>query len=761
MKVTIDGINLEIPNGTSAIDAVFSAGRDVPYFCAHSYLSPVGACRMCLVETGSPRKNPDGTFVLDEATGQPKIFWFPKPMASCTTAATDGMHIKTAKTSQVVAKAQAGMMEFTLLNHPLDCPTCDKGGACELQDRAFEYGYGSSRFSFDRRTAEKHYPLSDFIILDQERCIHCKRCVRYFEEIPGQEVLDFIERGGHTFIDTEEGGLPTGFQGNIADVCPVGALLDNVSRFRGRNWEYDHTPTTCTLCPVGCSLTVDARNGRLERIVARENREVNEAWICDAGRFGHVFASEGRLTQPLIRIGGELQPVSWDEAIKAIKKGVAGVDLSKMGLYLNADSTLEEGLALEALADVLATGSVDHWPRYEVQPSATATLTDVATADAVVVIGADLGEEAPVLELRILEMLRGGIIPSEFNHGTAIADLRLVERPIRKPEKLAIIGPHSRLAQHAGLVVKTDASGQVVSDQVVSDQVVSDQVVSGQVGGQAALLGLINSSTPELRAVMQLLDTAERPVIILGADVLNHASGSFASNLSDLCLRTNAKVIAIPAAANSNGLGALNLVPSKGGSSYAHLAQAPAAFISRLDPQVRANGFTIVHDTHLTHTAQLADVVLPAVTNYEKRGTVVNLEGRFLGLQPAAISAGDAADLIRTLTALAEALGVKAPVRGLKSAQVLGTTRFGFKLDEVPDRGEIRHLSETHTAPMGQSYTPVLWKEGMKTALLNQQGWHLTWVDHLETLIQKEWELPMHSPTYTPTPTQPRAGGDD
>lgn len=720
MKVTVDGIEVDLPAGTSAIDAVFAAGQDVPYFCAHSYLSPVGACRMCLVEAGTPRKGKDGNFELDE-NGQVKIFYFPKPMASCTMQATEGMHIKTAKTSEVVEKSQAGMMEFHLINHPLDCPTCDKGGACELQDRAFEYGYGASRFGFDRRHAEKHYPLSDFIILDQERCIHCKRCVRYFEEVPGQEVLDFIERGGHTFIDTQEGGLPTGFQGNIADICPVGALLDNVARFRGRNWEYDHTPTTCTLCPVGCSITVDARNGRLERIVGRENRDVNEMWICDAGRFGHVFASEDRLTAPLIRVDGELVSATWDDAIKAMKAGLGGVDPTDLALFINSDSTLEEGAALESLADALGARSVDHWPRYAATMKSTATLTDVAQADGIVVIGADLGEEAPVVELRILEALRGGIIPNEFTtHGTAIADLRLTERPARKPEKLAVIGQPSRLWEHAGLRVQAEGGNLIQK--------------------------LTNPDTDDLKAALALLDKAQKGVIIVGADVLNHASGSLAVNISDLASRTGAKVLAIPAGANANGLAALNLVPRSGGLNYSQLGQAKAAFISRLDPKARAAGFTVVHDTHLTDTAKLADVVLPAVTNYEKRGTTVNLEGRYLPLQQAALNAGEGADLIRTLTAVAEAAGVRPKVRGLKSAQSLLQGRVG-DLDKLAAGGELRHAAQEYTAPTGQTYAPRLWTQRMM-----EKGWHTTWVERIETLVDNEWELPMASPSR---------GGDD
>ena len=195
-------------------------------------MSPIGACRMCLAKVGAPRKDQKtGEWILDEETGEPKIFYFPNLMATCTTAVMEGMVVDTL--SSEVKGAQAGMMEFTLINHPLDCPTCDKGGACELQDRAYEYGSGVSRFQFTKRHQEKHHALSSLITLDRERCIHCKRCVRYFEEIPDDEVLDFIERGGHTYIGTEEEGLPSNFTGNITDICPVGALLDSTSRFRG------------------------------------------------------------------------------------------------------------------------------------------------------------------------------------------------------------------------------------------------------------------------------------------------------------------------------------------------------------------------------------------------------------------------------------------------------------------------------------------------------------------------------------------------
>ncbi len=685
MKLTVDTVEIEVPAGTSALDAIFAAGRDVPYFCANTYLSPVGACRMCLVEAGSPRKGPDGNLILEGDS--PKIFWFPKPMASCTLMATEGMVVRTR--SDVVQKAQAGMMEFTLLNHPLDCPTCDKGGACELQDRAYEYGYGESRFQFDRRHADKHYPLSEFIILDQERCIHCKRCVRYFEEVPGQEVLDFIERGGHTFIDTEEGGLPVGFQGNIADICPVGALLDNVARFRGRNWEYDHTPTTCTLCPVGCNIIVDARNGQIERIVAGENRAVNEAWICDAGRFGHPLATDGRLRVPLIRRGDELVEATWDDAIAAIRAGLSGTNPADLALYTAADATLEEGVALEAFAALIGTPSLDHFPRYAVNlESAPPTLSEVATSDAVVVLGADLGEEAPVVELRVLEMLRGGLLPPELPHGTAIADLRLTERPNRQREKLAVFsGVPTRLGAQAATHAQENA--------------------------RDVLAGLLNGTGSEaVQAAAKLLENAKRPVIIVGAELLN-LGAEVTAPLQQIAEKFGAKVLPLPAAPNARGLSHLNLLPRPGGHGYADLTSARVAFISRLDPGVRAGGFTVVHDTHLTATARLADVVLPAVTGYEKRGTTVNLEGRALPLAQAAVSSGEAADLTAALGALAEALNLRAAVRGLRGAQKLLSERFGHDLAALPPEGRVLDLGPARVAPVGLPHVPQLWKPGM------------------------------------------------
>jgi NADH-quinone oxidoreductase subunit G len=430
VRVKVNDRIVEVPPGTSVMDAVFHAGYDVPLFCSEKHLSPIGACRMCLVRIGLPKRGPDGKPLLNEK-GEPEIAWQPKLAASCVTAVAEGMVVDTL--SEVVREAQAGMVEFTLLNHPLDCPTCDKGGACELQDRTVEYGLYEkyyqkdplslpvyTRFEFTRRHEDKHHPLSPFVILDRERCIHCKRCVRYFEEVPGDEVLDFIERGVHTFIGTMDFGLPSGFSGNITDICPVGALLDLTARFRARNWEMEETRTTCALCPVGCGITADTRSGELLRVRAREVPEVNEIWICDAGRFGHEWADQGRLKSPLVRKDGRLREATWEEAFLALKEGLKGARGEEVGIYLAHDATLEEGLMAAELAKALKTPHLDFQGRTAAPASLfpAATMEDLLQADFALVLG-DPTEEAPILHLRLSEFTRDLKPPHRFAHGTS------------------------------------------------------------------------------------------------------------------------------------------------------------------------------------------------------------------------------------------------------------------------------------------------------------------------------------------------------
>ncbi|MDE0099760.1 MAG: NADH-quinone oxidoreductase subunit NuoG [Truepera sp.] len=691
MRVRVDGVELELAPGTSAIDAVFAAGFDLPYFCSQEYMSPIGACRLCLARLGAPRRDRvSGDWILDEETGEPKIFYFPNLMATCTTAVMEGMVIDTR--SEEVRAAQRSMMEFTLINHPLDCPVCDKGGACELQDRAYEYGSGLSRFVFDKRHQEKHHALSGLITLDRERCIHCKRCVRYFEEVPGDEVLDFIERGGHTYIGNVEAGLPSNFSGNITDICPVGALLDTTSRFRGRNWEYDQTRTTSLDDASGSAIVVDARTGRIERIRAGLHPELNKSWIDDGIRFGHEYTGAAdRIDTPLLRKGGELTPVTWDEAVGFVASELRGLGGKDVGVAIRADATLEEGVAALALADQLKTGQVDHYPRAPasvIPAGPRATLDDVARADALLVV-ADVTEEVPAADLRIKDALKGVAPPELLPHGVPIADLRLQERMVRERDRLAVAAPYrTDLMRHAGLAAIYRAGREAALFGALTALASGGELPADGLEG----LGLARAAAESLA---RRLTAAERPVIICGGLVLaDRAAAAAAAGLAEL---VGARLLLLGPMANSFGLELIGVLPSHGRYSYPAMIEAKALILSGLDPAqapraARALAGTrllVVHDLFLTETARRAQVVLPARSGYGKEGTIVNLEGRLLPVRPVPVESGQAEDFTGLVRRLGEALAVRLEGRSARSARRVLRKRFEFDLEELPDEGRL------------------------------------------------------------------------
>ena len=692
MKVKVNDVELELEAGTSAIDAVFAAGYDVPYFCSQEYMSPIGACRMCLGKVGAPRKDREtNDWIMDAETGEPEIFYFPNLMATCTTAIMEGMVIDTL--SKEVRQAQSGMMEFTLINHPLDCPVCDKGGACELQDRAYEYGEGTSRFEFDKRHQEKHHELSELITLDRERCIHCKRCVRYFEEVPGDEVLDFIERGGHTYIGTVDEGLPSPFTGNITDMCPVGALLDATSRFRGRNWEYDHTRTVSMDDASGAAIMVDARTGRIERIKGARNAQVNLDWIDDGTRFGHEYVgAPDRLKTPLIRRGDVLESATWDEAAQFISDRLTELlDKSDktVGVAVRSDATLEEGVAAKALAEQLG-GQAEHFPRPAASVIAQnpATFTDVATSDAIFVVG-DPTEEVPTLDLRIKDALKGVAPPPMLAHGVPIADLRLKERMPRKQGILSVAAPYRvDLMRHAGQEFVYPAGQEKT-------------LFEGLQSGKAAA----GIDADKLAKLKDALTEAERPVVVLGAFVLASAAGTEAAEA--FAEAVGAKVMKLGSMANSCGLEATQVTSEKG---YADLLESDVLILSNLNPardaemgeRLRAAELLVVHDAFETETTKLAHVVLPAKTGYEKEGTVVNLEGRFLNVYPAPVDSGTSEDFIGVVRALGEALGVRLDGRSLRSARRVLKKTFDLDVAALPEEGQVVKLEPK---PAGETAT--------------------------------------------------------
>ena len=323
VTLTIDGQSVTVPEGTLIVDAAKNIGIDIPVFCYHPKMEPVGMCRMCLVDIGRPVFDRQTREQVFEEDGTPKIQFGPKLETACTVPVSEGMVV--VGMSEKVKQSRKDIIELLLTSHPLDCPICDKGGECPLQNLTMAHGSSESSFLFDeKQKADKHVPLGDLIFLDRERCIQCARCIRFQEEIAGDAVLEFYQRGRRTDIVTfSDPGFDSYWSGNTTDICPVGALTTADFRFGARAWELQQAASICSHCPVGCNLTVNTRREAksgggiaIKRIMPRQNEWVNELWICDKGRFAHHFTdSKERLTQPLDWRDGKLIPETWEASL--------------------------------------------------------------------------------------------------------------------------------------------------------------------------------------------------------------------------------------------------------------------------------------------------------------------------------------------------------------------------------------------------------------------------------------------------------------
>ena len=409
VTVTIDGFEITVPKGMLIIRAAEMLGIAIPRFCDHPLLDPIGACRQCLVEV-------EGQL---------------KPMASCITTCTEGMVVRTQLTSAVAEKAQRGVMEFLLINHPLDCPMCDKGGECPLQNQAMSAGQGETRFSYDKRTFAKPVAISTEVLLDRERCISCTRCTRTSEEIAGDVFIDFMERGPSQMIGTAEGKpFNSYFSGNTVQVCPVGALTGAAYRFRSRPFDLVSVPGVCEHCASGCRLRTDVRRGRVTRRLAGDDPAVNEEWNCDKGRWAFTYATEpDRLTAPLVRDeAGVLVPASWPHALAVAGAGLtAARDASRQGLpgprgvgvLAGGRLTLEDAYAYAKFARVaLDTNDIDmrarpHSAEEEQFLAACVagngigvSYADLEQAPAVLLAGFEPEDESPIVFLRLRKAVR-------------------------------------------------------------------------------------------------------------------------------------------------------------------------------------------------------------------------------------------------------------------------------------------------------------------------------------------------------------------
>jgi NADH-quinone oxidoreductase subunit G len=410
VTLTIDGVSVEVPKGTGIVETALAAGIEIPVFCYEPRLGPpVGACRMCLVE----------------------IEGMPKLQAGCTLTAQDGMVVRTARTSEKAAEGEHATLEFILVNHPLDCPVCDKGGECPLQDLTFRYGPGSTRMTFEKRTFDKPIPISPTISLDRERCILCYRCTRFSEGVSEDNELVAVNRGAHSMIATfEDQPYRSIFSGNVTELCPVGALLPTVYRFEARPWEIQNVPTVCGMCPVGCNVHATVREGKVKRVLSRNHPEVDQGWLCDKGRFafGHLYA-EDRIIDPLQRVPRRgLGPVSWDEAIDEAERLLRAAD-GRIVTALSGSETIEMAYSLGKL---LRSGLGAHHAVLPEEVSDAldayrAPLSSIAESDLVVVLGGvPVEERAPIVELWIKQAQRRG---ARVTHKLVDDDFRNANHP--------------------------------------------------------------------------------------------------------------------------------------------------------------------------------------------------------------------------------------------------------------------------------------------------------------------------------------------
>ena len=424
VTLTIDGREVQVPKGTGLVETAEKAGIEIPVFCYEPRLgAPLGACRMCLVEV----------------EGMPKL------QAGCTLTATEGMAVKTAQTSKLAAEGQDATLEFILVNHPLDCPVCDKGGECPLQDLTFRYGPGSTRMTFEKRTFDKPIPISPLIALDRERCILCYRCTRFSEDVAEDGQLVAVNRGAHSQIATfEDEPYRAPFSGNVVELCPVGALTSTQYRFQARPWEIQDVPTVCGLCPVGCNTSVTTREGKVKRVLSRNHPEIDEGWLCDKGRFAnrHLYADD-RIREPLRRGKRGLEEVSWDDALDDAERLLRAAG-SHIVTALSGTETVEQAYAL---ARLVRGGLGAHNAVFPEEVSSALDpfrlpLSAIRDAQIVVVVGGDsVLERAPIVDLWLKAARRNGARVEEVAgpelDAPLAAEMRAADRAI-----LIWSGPH-------------------------------------------------------------------------------------------------------------------------------------------------------------------------------------------------------------------------------------------------------------------------------------------------------------------------------
>jgi NADH-quinone oxidoreductase subunit G len=612
-KLKVDGKEIEVPDHFTLLQACEEAGAEVPRFCFHERLSVAGNCRMCLIEVkGGP----------------------PKPAASCAMGVRDlrpgpnGEAPEVFTTTPMVKKAREGVMEFLLINHPLDCPICDQGGECDLQDQAMAFGVDSTRYNENKRAVEDKY-IGPLVKTVMNRCIHCTRCVRFTTEVAGIAELGLIGRGEDAEITTYlEQAMTSELQGNVVDLCPVGALTSKPYAFNARPWELGKTESIDVMDAVGSAIRVDTRGREVMRVMPRVNEEINEEWISDKTRFIWDGLKTQRLDRPYVKKDGRLQPASWNEAFAAIKAAVAKTSGDRIGAVAGDLASVEEMYALKELISSLGSKSVDcRQDGAALDPSFgrssylfNPTIQGIESADALLIIGSNPRFEASVLNARIRKRFRMANFP------------------------IGVIGEQSELRySYEYLGAGTDTLAELV-------------------GGKGKFLSVLKK--------------AQRPMIIIGQGAISGGNGAsvlaaaakLAGAVGAVTADWNGFAVLHTAAARVGGLD-LGFVPGEGGKTAAEmLTGTDVLFLlgaDEMDFSAKTVGFTVYIGSHGDEGAHGADVILPAATYTEKSGTWVNTEGRVQMGNRAGFAPGDAREDWAIIRALSDVLGKRLPFDSL------------------------------------------------------------------------------------------------
>lgn len=612
-KIKVDGNEIEVPDHYTLLQAAEEAGATVPRFCFHERLSIAGNCRMCLVEVkGGP----------------------PKPAASCAMGVRDLRPGPNGETPEIftntpmVKKAREGVMEFLLINHPLDCPICDQAGECDLQDQAMAFGTDGSRYRENKRAVENKY-IGPLVKTIMTRCIHCTRCVRFTTEVAGISELGLTGRGEDAEITTYlERAMTSELQGNVIDLCPVGALTSKPYEFQARPWELNKTESIDVMDALGSNIRVDTRGREVMRIMPRLNEQVNEEWISDKTRFIWDGLRTQRLDRPYVRVNGRLQAASWSEAFAAVKAAVAKTSAAKIGAIAGDLANVEELYALKSLMTKLGSVNIDARqdgvaldPKFgRASYIFNPTIEGIEQADAILIVGSNPRFEASVLNARILKRQRQGGL------------------------QIGLIGEQADLRYaYNYLGAGSDTLAQVASGK---------------------------------DKFFDVLKNAQRPLILIGQGALTGESGeavlaqaaALANAVGAVSEEWNGFAVLHTAAARVGALD-LGFVPGEGGAKAADMVgQMDVLFLAgadELDLSNKGSSFVVYIGTHGDAGAHAADVILPGSTYTEKSGTYVNTEGRVQLANRAGFAPGEAKEDWAILRALSDILGAKLPFDSL------------------------------------------------------------------------------------------------